>query len=333
MLKLITFKIVKKRKYRRKKKLFIKRFINKIKNLYKFFLFIIWQIIIFISFIYKSNNIKIALCTMGKKENLYVDEFIHYYRKLGFNKIFIYDDNDANTEKFRDVINPLINYVKIYENIKNKINNQLEAFTDCYKNNKDKFDWFLMVDMDEYLVIVNDTLKNYLLNPVFNKCDFIKIHWAIATDNNLLHYDNRSLFERFKGPYKYSRFIKSMIRGHIDNLKYWVHSPYFSPKRNITCNNIGQIIEYKNINFESILPINTKKAYIIHYKYKSTEEFINKYKRGYSNWFKDRYKNWQNLKNKIEDYFRDNENTKEKIDYLQKELKLNLENYKKIIKK
>ena len=190
-----------------------------------------------------------------------------------------------------------------------------------------------MVDMDEYLVIVNDTLKNYLLNPVFNKCDFIKIHWAIATDNNLLHYDNRSLFERFKGPYKYSRFIKSMIRGHINNLKYQVHSPYFSPKRNITCNNNGQVIQYKNINFESILPINAEKAYIIHYKYKSTEEFINKYKRGYSNFFKDRFKNWQNLNNKIEEYFRDNEITKEKIDYLQKELKLNLEKYKKRIKK
>ena len=224
---------------------------------------------------------------MGKKENLYVKEFIHYYRKLGFNKIFIYDDNDANTEKFRDVINPLINFVKIYENIKNKINNQPEAFTDCYKNNKDKFDWFLMVDMDEYLVIVNDTLKNYLLNPVFNKCDFIKIHWAIATDNNLLHYENRSLFERFKGQYKYSSFIKSMIRGHIDNLKYCVHSPCYSPKRNFTCNNIGQIIQYKNINFEYIYPINIEKAYIIHFKYKSTEEFINKYKRGYSNWFKE----------------------------------------------
>ena len=55
--------------------------------------------------------------------------------------------------------------------------------------------------MDEYLVIVNDTLKNYLSNSLFNKCDFIKFHWMIPSDNNLLHYDNRSLFERFKGPY------------------------------------------------------------------------------------------------------------------------------------
>jgi hypothetical protein len=27
----------------------------------------------------RNNNIKIALCTMGKDENLYVNEFIKYY--------------------------------------------------------------------------------------------------------------------------------------------------------------------------------------------------------------------------------------------------------------
>ena len=90
----------------------------------------------------------------------------------------------------------------------------------------------------------------------------------------MLHYDKRPLFERFKGPYKKSIFIKTIIRGKISNLKYWVHSPLYSPQRNITCNNIGKIIYYKDLLFESINKINIRKAYIIHYKYKSTEEYI-----------------------------------------------------------
>ena len=53
--------------------------------------------------IFIKNQIKIALCTMGKQENLYVKEFIYYYKKLGVDTIFIYDDNDYNTEKFSDV--------------------------------------------------------------------------------------------------------------------------------------------------------------------------------------------------------------------------------------
>ena len=106
--------------------------------------------------------------------------------------------------------------------------------------------------MDEYLYIINDTLKSYLNDKIFDKCDFIKIHWADSQDKNLIHYDPRPLFERFKKPYILSKYIKSIIRGNIPNLKNWVHSPYFSPVKNVTCTNDGKIINYKNINFHSM---------------------------------------------------------------------------------
>jgi hypothetical protein len=129
-------------------------------------------IIIYLNMILSFNiqkNIKIALCTMGKKENLYVKEFINYYSKLGIDKIFIFDDNDENTEQISDVINfKFKKYVKIYKSKKFKLYTQSQQFTYCYQNNKNKFDWILMVDMDEYLYIKNDKLKNYLLKPVFN---------------------------------------------------------------------------------------------------------------------------------------------------------------------
>ena len=47
----------------------------------------------------KTQTMKIALCTVGKKENLYVKEFIEYYINLGVNHIFIYDDNEKMTKK------------------------------------------------------------------------------------------------------------------------------------------------------------------------------------------------------------------------------------------
>ena len=303
-----------------------KIFLNKIKKY--IILFIIFLTILLISNILKKKDIKVALCTMGKQENLYIQEFIEYYIKLGIDQIFIYDDNDYNKEKINNEhINKLYKkYLKIYRNIKLRIKNQIDAFTECYNNNKNQFDWFLMVDMDEFLVIVNDKLKTYLSRTIFNKCDFIKINWIIPTDNNLLYYDKRPLFERFKGPYKKSIYIKSIIRGNISNLKYYVHSPYYSPQKNITCNNIGKIINYKNINFESINKINIRKAYIIHYKYKSTEEYINKCKRGYGNWFGSKLKDV--IDYKIKEYFEDNIITKEKIDFFEKELKINLTKYK-----
>ena len=210
-------------------------------------LFIIFFIIDSIISFYKFNTInkyiKIALCTMGKNENLYAREFIEYYMNLGVDHLFIYDDNDNFTEKIEDILD--LKYkdkVSLYNAKQLNLNNQSDAFTNCYENNLKIYDWFIMIDMDEYLYIVKDSLKNYLTRIVFNKCDFIKVHWVNSKDNNLLYYDSRPLFERFPKPYLKSIFIKSIIRGNITNLKYWVHSPYISPDRNITCNNEGKKI-------------------------------------------------------------------------------------------
>ena len=64
--------------------------------------------------------------------------------------------------------------------------------------------------MDEFLYIVNNTLENYLLDNVFDKCDIVKINWEVSGDNDLLHYEPRPKFERFKSPYIKSNFIKTV---------------------------------------------------------------------------------------------------------------------------
>ena len=262
---------------------------NKKKNI----LLLLTCFFVYINFYAKIKNIKdikVALCTMGKMENLYVKEFVDYYFKLGIDHIFIYDDNDPKSEKISNALdNRHKKFTTIYETRLFHIKNQSMAFNNCYKRSIDKFDWFLMVDMDEFLF-------------------------------------KRPLFERFKPPYIKTQFIKSIVRGNITDLKYWVHSPFFSPKRNITCNNAGKRIYYKNMNFETLYPINTEKAYIIHFRYKSTEELINKLKRGYSNWFKNKLRKF--IIGNIETYLKINKPTLEKINFIEKELKINLSRYK-----
>ena len=267
---------------------------------------------------------------MARKENLYIKEYVDYYIKLGFDHIFIFDDNEPEAENISDIINSSYSeFVTIYD-YKKIIKEQKTAFTLCYEINKNKYDWLFMNDIDEYLVIKNDKLKNYLSKGVFKKCDFIKFHWVLASDNNLIHYDNRSLMERFNGPYKLDTHIKTMVRGHIDDIQFDIHSPFISPNRNNSCNNKGQIYKNKEILFQDVFDINIDRAYIIHFKYKSTEEYINKYKRGY-HW---RIGNNEFMMMRIKEYFEDNDATLEKFDYIEKELHLNLSDIKnKLIKK
>ena len=57
----------------------------------------------------KKEDINIALCTLGKKENLYIKEFSDHYKNYGVNKIYLYDNNDIDGEIFEDEINDYIN--------------------------------------------------------------------------------------------------------------------------------------------------------------------------------------------------------------------------------
>ena len=49
---------------------------------------------------------KVALCTMGRRENLYIKEFVSYYLTLGVDTLFLYDDNIEENEKFINAITP-----------------------------------------------------------------------------------------------------------------------------------------------------------------------------------------------------------------------------------
>ena len=98
-----------------------------------------------------------CLCTIGKKENLYAREYVEYYKNLGIKKIFLYDNNDENDEKFDVILKEYIDegLVEII-NIRGKIAPQVKAMDDCRKRNYKKFDWLMFFDMDEFLY-----LKNY----------------------------------------------------------------------------------------------------------------------------------------------------------------------------
>ena len=46
---------------------------------------------------------------MGKNENLYIKEFVNHYRKLWYDHIFIYDNNNINGERIEDIVQQEIN--------------------------------------------------------------------------------------------------------------------------------------------------------------------------------------------------------------------------------
>ena len=51
---------------------------------------------------------KVALFAIGRMENRYAVEWVEHYKNIGFDKIFIYDNNFGDEEHFEDVLQPYI---------------------------------------------------------------------------------------------------------------------------------------------------------------------------------------------------------------------------------
>ena len=103
---------------------------------------------------FTNSNLKVCLCLVCKQENLYIKYFVDIYKKLGFNHIFLYDNNDNNGEYIEDVIPK-----EIRKNFISIIRPQMAAYYDCYEKNNLFYDWIAFFDVDEYLILNPSNLK------------------------------------------------------------------------------------------------------------------------------------------------------------------------------
>ena len=195
--------------------------------------------------------------------------------------------------------------------------------------NYKKYNWLILYDMDEFIFLKNyNNIKLFLNRKIFNKCERIQLNFLFHTDNNLLYYDNRSLKERFPIKEKRARMkkkgghsvIKSIIRGNISINQ--IDDPHTINHKLISCDGFGSIKIIENIR-TNISDFNY--FYIIHYFSKSTEEFIKKLMRGSAF-----HGNKTEKKiSRIKEYFSINDITLKKIDFIEKETKINCSLYRK----
>jgi hypothetical protein len=222
------------------------------------------------------------------------------------------------------------NFIEII-NFRGLVSAQLKEYQDCYKNNYKKYDWLIFFDMDEYIFLKNYTnIKNFLKKKIFDKCERIQLNWIFHTDNNLLYYDNRTLAERFpirepkaRGKKKGGiQGIKSILKGKI---RININDAHILARNLKVCDGFGNEKEIQNIVTNTS---DFEYYYIDHYYCKSTEEFINKLKRGSVAYGFDK----EHMLKRINMYFSINKISLEKINYIEKMTKLNLTKFKNNIR-
>lgn len=267
---------------------------------------------------YIDNNYLYYACigSSAKLENRYALEFVQHYISIGVEKFFIVDNNDLEAERLSDVLQNYIKYniVEIVDKRGQKVS-QENCYESILKIAQNKCKWILYYDLDEHLEFVdkNMTIKKYLSQNIFKKCDVIKIHWLMYYDNGLINYDNRTLMERFPKPCYHTRenrYHKSIVRVRDYGSDIWTDGvgPHQPNKTFVNmCNALGRS---SNFQFGTLGHPNYKFCYLKHYSMKTSEEYALKIKRGEYEGIK---LDNMTINKRIKRFFKYNQFSKEKL--------------------
>ena len=204
---------------------------------------------------------KVALVCIAKNEDNYIQEWIDYHKKLGYDDIFIYQNN------WRYQIEEP-NVIKIEYDGEVR---QVSAYNDFIQKNKNEYEWASFFDVDEFLVLKkHKNIKEFIQD--YQDFDGIGVNWVLFGDNNLTGVtDEYSVIKRFtKRQLGVNEHIKSTIK-LTDDVNMGVHAP----SNKMLCNTNKELFSgsFNKNTLDDISQIN-------HYFCKTREEFIDKINRG-----------------------------------------------------
>jgi hypothetical protein len=203
---------------------------------------------------------KIALVCIAKNEDYYLEEWMDYNHKLGFDNIFIYM-NDWST----DIERPYLVKYNCPGDIKQLI--AYNHFIHFYKSN---FDYVAFLDCDEFITLVkHNNIKEFLYE--YHNPNGICLNWYLFGSNNKLKRENNSLLKQFQ--YRNSeidKHIKVIMNLKSDFNMILPHNANISVK-DTNGNNV-----WGPFNFNGPSDI----AYINHYRNKTYEDYELRCERG-----------------------------------------------------
>jgi hypothetical protein len=213
----------------------------------------------------------LSLCCIIKNER-YLEEFINYYRIIGVEHFYIYD-NDSSVPLSNRLNNFYYNRICTVINFPGKCL-QLNAYQHCLDNYGNETHWLIVCDGDEYILPkIHNSLRDFLNE--YEDAHAVGINWVFfgtsfhdKIQNGLLiskyKYCNKSQDRHIKTICK-PKFTLKFLDPHYANVID--PSKYFDSHRNI-------INSAWNENFTTdIIQIN-------HYFGRSIEENIEKHNRG-----------------------------------------------------
>ena len=200
-----------------------------------------------------------CIITTARYEEQYLDEWINYHLNLGFNHIYICDNNNSGDELNIDNNKVTIVPCNNIDFSKNIYNAQVKCYDLVLNDVWDKHDYCAIIDVDEFLFLKQErTIQDFCKNRILEGS--VHILWEVYDDNDLIFHIDKPVMEL------YSREQSKMQFDYQRNECSWGKS-IFKLKQGIKCG------PHKPLNIPSCT-IDKNVAVVKHYRTKCLEDYI-----------------------------------------------------------
>ncbi|MDE7072074.1 MAG: glycosyltransferase family 92 protein, partial [Bacteroidales bacterium] len=110
-----------------------------------------------------SPRYYLAVCAIAKDEGPYFKEWLEWHRGMGVEKFYIY--NNESTDCTRQVLEPYIASGLVEYRYFPGYRRQLAAYDDCLENYRFDTRWLAFIDLDEFVVPVQDLSIIHISEP------------------------------------------------------------------------------------------------------------------------------------------------------------------------
>ena len=223
-----------------------------------------------------------VVCAIAKNEDTYLEEWVKYHIGIGFDHIFLYDNDSVNyiEDLFqKSSLNDKVTVIR-WPTYSGE-SSQVSAYRHFLNTYGKQVEWTAVIDIDEFINLKQDaTIAQFISR--FPGADGIGINWRIFGSAGHKHYSPTFVTERFRFAseigFDANKLRKSIYR--MTSVKIIdIHSGTYKDNAAIySPNGTG-------INGDVVIPVdrsNYEVAQINHYFVKSYEEWKKKVKRGYT---------------------------------------------------
>lgn len=259
----------------------------------------------------------IVICAIAKNEHLYINDWVKYHINLGFDHIYIFDNDDVGSEFIGNYIEktfiPRVSFIDVREIRRQWF--QQECYNAFYQQEKENFSWCAFIDIDEYIVL-NDwqNIKGMVCDKRFDNFSSIKLRWHLYGDDDVIKRDVSEspflFFKKWLKEHDYNSRGKQITRGGVTGANIHAHNCFIDNQIIQQCTTAGTVCFGENYAFD-VNGFLYDNAFINHYMTKTLDEFLNQK-------FNRSDVMFAQKTTKLDYYIKINSWTKEKEEYLKK---------------